>query len=547
MDEERGKQIAKYALWGFLGLIALLILMAMFSSFFTGKKKVVRLNKDITLVVGDKYSFDFEYDSYKSENSNDKVAIVTNTGEIEALNEGITSIVITTDSRVVNYSVKVEEDTSNVVQNIKLQNNIIQIKKDEVYNMSVTIIPSTAKNVDLTWYSSNENVATVSQDGSIKGISQGSCTITVKTSNGNVDTCLVKVTDDENGPNKIEKITLDTTKLVLKKNAIYTLNYETVPEKTSAKLLWISSDSSVIKVEDGVITALSEGSATLTVRSGNITESCYITVVTGDENTPDVIDDGKTIQVDSVSLNQQELSLLKGTTYTFIALVAPDNATDKSVVWESSNEKVAAVDQNGNVNAISVGETIIKVTTKNGKTAQCTVTVIDQKDETEEYEISLNNTTASLKEGEGLQLVETITPDNTHTMSVTWESSNTSIATVTNGYVTALKEGTVTITATLENGKSASCNITVLKKEIKPILINLNATYVTLRVNGTSQLTATVLPKNSTNKTITWESSNSSIVSVNSNGRITGKKKGRAIITAKAHNGVKAECVVVVN
>ena len=92
MDEERGKLIAKYALWGFLGIIAFLILMAMFSSFFTGKKKVERLNKDITLVVGDKYSFDFEYDSYKSENSNDKVAIVTNTGEIEALNEGITSI-----------------------------------------------------------------------------------------------------------------------------------------------------------------------------------------------------------------------------------------------------------------------------------------------------------------------------------------------------------------------------------------------------------------------------------------------------------------------
>lgn len=549
MDEERGKLIAKYALWGFLGLIAFLILMAMFSSFFTSKKKVERLNKEITLVVGDKYSFDFEYDSYKSENSNDKVAIVTNTGEIEALNEGITSIVITTDSRIVNYSVRVEEDTSNVVQNIKLQSNTIQIKKDEVYNMSVIIIPSTAKNVDLTWYSSNENVATVSQDGSIKGISQGSCTITVKTSNGNVDTCLVKVTDDEQGPSTIEKITLDTTKLVLKKNAVYTLNYKTVPEKTSAKLLWISSDSSVIKVEDGVITALSEGSATLTVRSGNITESCYITVVTGDENTPDVIDDGKTIQVDSVSLNQQELSLLKGTNYTLIALVSPDNATDKSIVWESSNTKVATVDQNGNINAVSIGEAVIKATTKNGKTSQCTVTVINKKEEPEkvEYEISLNNTTASLEEGEGLQLVETITPNNTHTMSVTWESSNTSIATVANGYVTALKEGTATITATLENGKSASCNITVSKKEVKPILINLNATYVTLRVNGTSQLTATVLPKNSTNKTITWESSDSNIVSVNSNGRITGKKKGRAVITARAHNGVKAECVVVVN
>ena len=548
MDDERSKRIARYALWGFLGFIAILIFFAMFSTLFTGGKEVIKEEKNITLVVGDKYNFDFDYNSYDWSNSDDEVAKVTSKGEIEALEEGECEIVITTDSRVVTYKVTVEEDKTLTVQSIKMQSNTIQINKGEDYSMLVNIVPSNAKNVDLTWYSSNENVATVNQYGVIKGISQGSCMITVKTSNGNVDTCLVKVKEDEKSVSTVEEIVLDTTKLVLKKGAVYTLNYKLKPENAASQLLWISSDSSVIKVEEGVITALQAGSATLTVRSGNVSSACYITVVTGDETTPDVIDDGKTVAIESISLNQPELNIVKGNVYPLTVAIKPENATNKNVTWESSDNTVVKVDEKGNVTAVSSGVAVVKVTAADGKTSQCTVTVVEEEKQEEiNYEISLNNTSASLREGEALQLVETITPDNTHTMAVTWESSNTAIATVSNGYVTALKEGNVTITATLENGNSASCTISVAKKEVKPILINLNATYVTLRVGGTSQLTATVLPKESTNKTITWSSSNSNIVSVNSNGKITAKKKGRVVITAKAHNGVKAECVVVVN
>ncbi len=551
MDDERKKAIARYAFWGIIGLIVLLIIIAMFGGFSSKKNSsnsTNRESKTITLVVGDKYSFDSDYGSYDWTSSNGKVAIATSTGEIEALGKGRCEIVVNTSTKTIIYDVTVEEDKTVVVQSIKMSSNTIELENGTTYHMDVNIYPANATNDSLTWYSSNEEIAKVGSDGTITAVSAGSCMVTVKTSNGYSDTCLVKVkAKEEEITGYYDEITLDSTNMVLKNGITYPLSYKTSPSDTKAIITWNSSDSSVVKIEDGVITTLKPGSATITVSSGKTSAICYITVVEGDETTPDVIDDGKTIYAESIALNQEELTLVRGTKYGLNAVISPDNTTDKSYTWESSDETLVTVDEDGNIEALELGVAIVKATTANGKTAECVVTVVEANEEGTPEGITLSDSEISIYVGEMYQLTETITPDNIRSSNLEWSSSNTSVATVNNGLIIAVGEGTTTITVTMEDGKNASCTVNVSKKIINPIMVNMNSTRLSLNVNGTFQLYATIIPRNSTNKTITWTSSNSNIVSVNSNGRITAKKKGTATIYATASNGVRGKCEVVVN
>ncbi|MCQ2138224.1 MAG: Ig-like domain-containing protein [Bacteroidales bacterium] len=163
--------------------------------------------------------------------------------------------------------------------------------------------------------------------------------------------------------------------------------------------------------------------------------------------------------------------------------------------------------------------------------------------------ISLNKTSMTLTEGATQTLTATITPSNATNKNVTWFSSNTSVATVdANGKVTAVKAGTATITAkTADGGKTATCTVTVSAATVAVTGISLNRSSYTMDIGGTMTLTATVLPSNATNKTVSWSTSNSSVATV-SNGVVTAKGAGTATITAKTADGNKtASCSITVN
>ena len=148
--------------------------------------------------------------------------------------------------------------------------------------------------------------------------------------------------------------------------------------------------------------------------------------------------------------------------------------------------------------------------------------------------------------GSSQTLTATVSPSNATNKTITWSSSNTSVATVSNGVVKAVGFGTATITAKSNNGKTASCSVTV-----NPIVVSsvsLNRSSLSFTGTGSSQtLTATVLPSNATNKTITWSSSNTSVATVSSNGTVKAVGFGTATITAKSNNGKTASCKVTVN
>lgn len=170
------------------------------------------------------------------------------------------------------------------------------------------------------------------------------------------------------------------------------------------------------------------------------------------------------VSVTGISLSPILLEIIEGDIRTLSVNISPSNADNKSVSWTSTQPAVASV-QEGTVTAHKEGTaTIIVTTADGGKTATCTVNVAPSY--VAVSEVSLNHSTLELLEGESTTLSATILPEKATNKNVIWTSSDTSVIIVDNGKVTAIKEGTATITVTTEDGnKSATCEVTVLHDE----------------------------------------------------------------------------------
>ncbi len=341
-----------------------------------------------------------------------------------------------------------------------------------------------------------------------------------------VDT-IVNVTD----------VTLDQTTLVLTEGEEAILIAIVSPSNaTNNEVIWITANAKVATVAEGIVTAVGVGETTITAKSddGGKTSTCKVYV------------NQKNIPVTRVSLNKKQLELTEGEYYDLIATVSPDNASNKSLKWESDKATVATVDDAGRVAAVGEGTATITVSTLDGnKTATCTVTV-----KAKTYAVtgvSLDRISLTLTEGETAGLNATISPSNATNKSVSWTSNNTSVATVSSsGVVTAKKAGSATITVKTNDGnKTATCTVTVKAKTIPVTSVSLGSTSLTLTEGQSWQMSATVSPSNATNKNVTWASSNTAVATVSSKGSITAIAPGSATIKAQVGD-VSATCDVVV-
>ncbi len=247
-------------------------------------------------------------------------------------------------------------------------------------------------------------------------------------------------------------------------------------------------------------------------------------------------------KVTGVSLNTNSLTLEEGGTATLTATITPSNATDQNVTWSSDNESVATVDQNGRVTAVAQGGATITAAV-DGKSAKCSVTV-NAAAPVPVTSVSLDKTSLGLTEGDTETLTATVEPSDATNKNVTWSTSDASIATVTDGVVTAVAPGTATITVTtVDQSKTATCTVTVT---VPVTGVTLNKTRTSLYVGDTETLTATVAPDNATNQAVTWTSSNPSVATVK-NGVVTAVAPGIAVITATTQDGNHtAACAVTV-
>ena len=210
--------------------------------------------------------------------------------------------------------------------------------------------------------------------------------------------------------------------------------------------------------------------------------------------------------------------------------------TEHTVTWTSSNSNMASVDANGKVTALSGGNVTIAAKA-GGKSAVCMVVVIVPVES-----VTLNQSSLTLGEGESATLRATVTPkDATDFSSVSWSSSDESVATVDqNGGIRAIREGSAHIVAKAGD-KQATCTVTVIKRVSS---ISLDQNSLTLLVGKSSTLMVTVLPEDATDKTVTWESYDTNVATVE-NGVVKGIDVGWTTITATAGN-VSATCSVLV-
>lgn len=258
---------------------------------------------------------------------------------------------------------------------------------------------------------------------------------------------------EENIP--VQGIALDRTKISMVAGDSRALSATVLPESATNKtVFWECSNETVVVVDNGTVTALSEGSAIVKAitEDGGKTSECTVNVVSAP------------IPVDSVSLDNQECSIGIGETVLLVATVYPEDATDQELTWSSENETVASIDNTGLVTGKSKGTTVITVATKDGgKEATCTVTVTGVSVEG----IRLDKTSASIKVGETLKLNVEIIPEDADNKNMSWASSDEAVATVEDGVVTAMSEGTSLITVTTEDGeKMAACEITVVTHNV---------------------------------------------------------------------------------
>ena len=315
----------------------------------------------------------------------------------------------------------------------------------------------------------------------------------------------------------------------------YTFSPQISHPQATTTLIWNSSNTSIATINsEGVLNTLNIGTTTITCTAHNgVTAQCVVTV--------------NPILATGISLNQTEITLEENASTQLTATVSPGNATNKDVIWSSSNEGIAIVSSSGRVTAIAEGTCNIIANTADGsnKSVTCLTRVV--KPTVLATSVSLSQTLAQLYAGESLQLSATVSPLNTTNATINWSSSNPAVAMVNdNGLVTAVGTGTAFIYATTTDGsnKSAQCGVTV-----SPVLVSdiaLSQTEVSLDEGTTTQLSANITPGNATNKNVIWSSTDETVATVDANGLVTAVAEGDCNIIARAEDasGVEATCQI---
>ena len=322
------------------------------------------------------------------------------------------------------------------------QTATVDINGENTVQLNAKVIPSNAnKNTEITWTSKKKAVASVNSKGLVTGKTLGNSMIMATSQNGYSADCLVVCQAKITGI----KINPVTANMIVGQKI--TLTATTSPEIVTEKVTWKSRNEDVAKVDNnGNVTGIGKGVVEIIAQNpgGTIQAVCTVTVK---------------INPTEIRLNYSKLVLDKNSSNIpkLEATILPDTTyVNNSIVWDSSNKNVVTV-ENGNLTLIENGEAQITVTTQNGYTAQCSITVI-----TPITSLAVSPTSETLYVGNTVQLTGTVNPFNT-TESTLWTSSNTDVATVSDtGLVTAKSAGTATITFKNSSGtKLDSCTITV--------------------------------------------------------------------------------------
>lgn len=448
--------------------------------------------------------------------SNPSVASVDQNGKVTAVSAGTATIAATAGGKSASCQVTVNVP----LKGITITGDQTSIRKGATTQLSVSFDPAdTTDSKSVSWSSDDPEIASVDQNGLVTAIADGTTTIRAR-AGSTEGTYTITV---EEVPLQSISIKNETT---IHRGETETLQVTYVPENTTddRTVRWSTSDPTIATVDgNGTVTAVGKGQAVITAKVGESEASCIVTV-----DAP----------LKSIVPTYSELELVKNQKAIIGYTLDPEDTTsDQTVTFSSLNTDVATVDTStGEVTAVKAGDAVIRLTGAEGITADVKVTVteipIDQ--------VILDKENTVVEMGQTTELTAFVSPSGTtdDDQTITWESSDESIATVSSSKTNSGdavtinatdKGGTVTITATAWNGTKASCTI-VVPVHVESVSLPQN---VVINRGQTQVLSVTYNPEkhDDTIKDISWISHAQDVATIDAeSGMIAPVKAGNAEI-----------------
>ena len=409
------------------------------------------------------------------------------------------------------------------ITELAFSEDVITLTPGDEMQLPLQILPEKASGNKLKWESSDPDIVSV-QDGLVQANKTGTATIDVSTPNGKIHAdCRLTVVQP------IKEIRTSVTELHIVPGNTARIDVEILPDNaTDKKLVWTSSDPETVSVSGtGLLTANKPGTVEITIASSDGNTSVKCSVISE-------------IPVEGLSIPEGKLQLSPGDTYTLQVEFYPEDATDREVVWSSSDPETVTVSEDGVLNVLKAGTATITASTPDGRfTAECFVNSIRA---ITGLKLKDKDLYLSLKDTRTLEVE--ITPSDATSKDVVWTSSDPEVVSVSDkGVLTVKKAGEATITVATPDGKvSASCKV---HTGIWVTGVTLDKASRTIYYGTSVKIKATVKPKDATIQSLSWESSDPSVVTVDSTGKITGVAPGKATITVKTvDGGFTASCEV---
>lgn len=491
---------------------------------------------DLTLKVGETYRITASVnpaDAYDKtmvwKSTNPDVIKVENTNSYEnlltATGSGSASIIAeTNDGGYIAYcNVRVLQP----VTSIEISQSEITVRKGTEFYLNATPLPDDADDKTIVWSCNDTEIATVSEDGKVATLKVGQCIITATNPDSGVSVaCVVNVLEPITG------LTLNTYYQNMVKGTRFVLIPYVEPTTASNKdVTFWSSDLDVATVDEkGIITAVNGGTCEIVVTT---VESSFVAKCTIDVKE----------YVSSIQLPFDFKYLNFGDLYKMTAEVGSKTASNKALVWTSSDTGIVTVDENGVIKGVGYGRAIITATAADGSgvSASCIIQVVKPV-----TEIILDKQKATMYVGDIIHINATVKPADASVQKLTWTSSDPSIARVyDDGDVEAISVGRCKIYVTSTDGNDIIAECTIIVKQIvQATSLTLNSHEILMLRGKMRQLSARLYPLNAT-EGVHWYSTDTSIVQVDDDGWITTVGAGVCEVIAYTYYGtIEDKCLV---
>lgn len=457
--------------------------------------------------------------------SNPSVCTVDQNGLVEAVGTGTATILCQAidggASAMCNIYVK--QPATSVV----LNTTETTVRKGAVFWLNATVLPENSDNKIIKWSSKDESIAKVDADGKVTATGAGVTTIiALNEDSGLTATCLLTVTQPITG------FKLNSNYQEMWVGAKYAIIPQIEPmDADNKKVTYESSDPAVASVnENGVVTANRGGSCVIVATTDELKLTATVSI--------DVKE-----YVSSIDINETYKTMNIGTKGRVYATVKTDTATNRNIIWSSADPSIASVDDNGNISANGYGMTAVTATAEDGSGVSCTMAVRVIEPVTS---ISVQPDSIRLLVGDSQRVSAEIYPEEASVHDVTWVSSNESIATVDgDGEVFAVGVGKAKITAISNDGNQIKGSCSVYVSPVVPISsLKINSKEISMLSGKTRQLTVRITPTNTT-ESVSWYSTDTSVVVVDDDGRITTVGPGTAdVVVVGGISNKEASCTV---